>query len=314
MKTTSALFAALLLLALVSCNKKDETQDDPLYNTGKNRFTLTIDGTEREFYVHVPASYDGKTAFPVVFMLHGTSGNGEIFYNDSGWREIGEAEGIITVYPSSGRYCIIDPVDGQKTTTKWNTTPDAEWTFCAGETPLDDIRFLRAVIDDLNRRLEIDNKRIYLVGFSNGGAMAAKCSIEMSDLLAAVVESAGSFYLDSATYTPKRKLPVTFQIGNQDWGPGNDGPALPLSELDSLLNYADFKYYRISQAHLRNFGLDPNYTITGDTSSAVVAHYTSNSGLPDNVFQFIMVKDIKHSYPDFAAQSNWNWLKQFKLP
>ncbi|MEZ4893770.1 MAG: hypothetical protein R2778_12245 [Saprospiraceae bacterium] len=53
----------------------------------------------------------------------------------------------------------------------------------------------------------------YLVGFSNGGAMAAKCAVEMSDVLATVVESASSpFYLDSVTYTPKRKLPVTFQI------------------------------------------------------------------------------------------------------
>ncbi len=313
MKTLFPVLMAVCAVALLSCNKKEGTQD-ALYNTGKNRFTLTIDGTEREFYVHVPGGYDGKTAYPVVFMLHGTSGDGEKFYNESGWKEVGQAEGIITVYPSSGRYCIIDPVDGQKTTTKWNTPPDADFTFCAGEKPLDDIKFLRAVIDDLNRRMLIDNKRIYLVGFSNGGQMAAKCAIEMSDVLAAVVESAGSFYLDSVTYTPKRKLPVTFQIGNDDWGPGNEGPDLPLSEFDSLLKYPDFKYYRVSQAHIRNFGLDPNYTITGDTSTAVVARFVSNSGLSDNIFQFIMVKGIKHSYPDFAAESNWNWLKQFSLP
>jgi polyhydroxybutyrate depolymerase len=179
---------------------------------------------------------------------------------------------------------------------------------------LDDIKFLRSVVDDLNRRLKVDKKRIYLVGFSNGGQMAAKCAIEMSDILAAVVESAGSFSLESVTYTPKRKLPVTFQIGNDDWGPGNEGPDLPLSGLDSLLKRPDFKYYRISQAHIRHFNLDPNYTITGDTTSAVIAQYKSASGQPNNVFQFIMVKGVKHAYPNFAASVNWNWLKQYSLP
>jgi polyhydroxybutyrate depolymerase len=314
MQRVHSFLFCLALLTLIACNKKEHTPDPALYNLGKNRFTLNIDGAEREFYVHVPTSYNAQSDFPVVFMLHGTSGDGEKFYTESGWREVGEQEDILTVYPSSGRYCIVDPVDGPKTTTKWNTPPDAEFTFCAGETPLDDIKFLRAVVDEMNRRFEVDNKRIYLVGFSNGGQMAAKCAIEMSDVLAAVVQSAGSFFDESVTYTPRRKLPVTFQIGNDDWGPGNEGPDLPLSELDSLLNYPDFKYYRISQAHIRHFGLNPNYTITGDTTSAVIAHFESASGLSNNVFQFIMVKGIKHSYPDFAAAANWNWLKQFTLP
>jgi len=311
MKLLLPFLSVFILATLISCNKK---ADPALYEVGKNRFTLTIDGKEREFFVHVPDRYDASTPFPVVFMLHGTSGDGEKFYIESGWKEIGQTEGIITVYPSSGRYCIDDPNEGVKTTTKWNTRPDAEWTFCPSETPLDDIKFLRSVIDDLNRRFKLDNKRIYLVGFSNGGQMAAKCAVEMSDVLAAVVESAGSFYLDSVTYTPKRRLPVTFQIGNDDWGPGGEGPDLPLGELDSLLNHAGFKYDRIEEAHIRHFGLNPNYTITGDTSLAVIAHYTSNSGLSDNIFQFIMMKGIKHAYPSFAAQANWNWLKQFKLP
>jgi polyhydroxybutyrate depolymerase len=316
MKKSHIFLLLFALFTLIACNKNEDnpTPDPALYTLGKNRFTLNIDGVEREFYVHVPGNYTGKSAYPVVFMLHGTSGDGEKFYEGSGWKEVGEKEGILTVYPSSGRYCIIDPVDGVKTTTKWNTPPDAEFTFCAGQTPLNDIKFLRAVIDDLNRRLKVDSKRIYLVGFSNGGQMAAKCAIEMSDLLAAVVESAGSFALESVTYTPKRKLPVTYQVGNDDWGPGNEGPDLPLSGLDSLLKRPDFKYYRISQAHIRHFNLDPKYTISGDTSSAVVAQYKSASGQPNNVFQFIMVKGIKHAYPDFAASANWNWLKQYTLP
>ena len=310
----SLLVVASVCLVFLSCDKKKvECCDVIQYETGKNRFTLSVDGEEREFYVHVPTSYTGSSNFPVVFMLHGTSGDGEKFYDGSGWKELGESENILTVFPSSGRYCIIDPVDGQKTTTKWNITPDAEWVFCAGEKPKDDIKFLKAIIDDLKSRFMVDNKRIYLVGFSNGGQMAAKCCVEMSDQFAAIVQSAGSFYLDTV-YVPKRKLPITFQIGNEDWGPGNTGPVLPLSQFDTLLKAPNFRYFGISQRHIAHFGLNPNYTISGDTTTAAIAHYESATGQPNNIFNFVMMEGYAHVYPNIAATANWAWLKQFTLP
>lgn len=161
---------------------------------GKNRFLIQVDGDTREYFVHVPTNYDGTTNLPVVFMLHGTSGNGEKFYNESGWVEVGNDENIITVFPSSWRYCII--TDGvQKNTTKWNTLPDADWSLCTGQTARDDIKFLKRVITELKAKFAVDTTKIYLEGFSNGGQMAAKCTIEMSDIFAAIVENAGSFTL-----------------------------------------------------------------------------------------------------------------------
>jgi polyhydroxybutyrate depolymerase len=98
-----------LAIGIVSCSDKDDT--GPLYQVGKNRFTLTIGGDVREYFVHVPELYNEGNATPVVFMLHGTSGDGDRFYNISGWKEVGEAENILTVFPSSWQYCIIDDDD-----------------------------------------------------------------------------------------------------------------------------------------------------------------------------------------------------------
>ena len=174
--------------------------------TGKIRVTTVVDGVTREYFIHVPASYDGSKKVPLVFMLHGTSGDGETFYNAHGWTELADQEGFLAVFPSSGRYKIID--EGEyKTTTKWNTTPDAGYVFQPGEVGLDDIKFLRQVVYEMFDNYNIDTKRVYLNGFSNGGQMAAKCSVEMSDLLAAVAQNASSFFIDT-TYVPKRKLPV----------------------------------------------------------------------------------------------------------
>lgn len=306
------------------CKKEGSTNSTtpPGYVAGKNRFTTTVDGDIREYYVHVPAGYSAARATPVVFMLHGTGGDGEKFWQISGWKEVGETENILTVFPSSWRYCIID--DGvQKTTTKWNSQP-AEWTFCAGETPRDDVKFLTTIISELKAKFNVDSKRIYLVGFSNGGQMAAKCAIQMSDKFAAIVESGGTFYVDSA-FVPLRRMPITLQIGNEDYGPGNTGPAIPLSMLDTLLRTPGLppalaRFYKAANTHVRSFGLNPNFVISGDTNTVAVATYTSLTPNPLNIFRFALIKGLAHEYPNgrnhwmYGARENWDWMKNYTLP
>lgn len=292
--------------------------------SGKIRVTTEVDGVTREYFIHVPASYDGSQKVPLVFMLHGTSGDGETFYNAYGWTELADEEGFIAVFPSSGRYKISD--DGEnKTTTKWNTQPDADWTFQPGEMGYDDIKFLRKVVAEMLENYNIDPKRVYLNGFSNGGQMASKCAVEMSDLLAAVAANAGSFFIDT-TYFPKRKLPTLFQVGNKDYGPGNEGPEGSLALLDTLLKTPDVpwmngKHYRISQAFIRNFNLQSDFVIEGDTNTAVVATFQPNNPGPGTgyEFKFVFVKGLAHAYPNGnnhffdAPRIHWDWMKQYVL-
>lgn len=314
----------LVIFAFIlnACEMDQSDGDTEKIVYGKIRLTTKIDGDDREYFVHVPKAYTGKQAVPMVFMLHGTSGDGEEFYDRSGWKEVGESQNLITVFPSSGRYCFHTQGETNNTT-KWNTAPDAEWTFCSGQAPKDDIKFLSTIIDELSSKYKIDAKRIYLAGFSNGGQMAAKCSIELSDKLAAVVQSAGTFYLDTI-YTPKRKLPVLYQVGNEDYGPGNTGPAIPMNQFSYListpgLTFKDGKFNIIATDHIRNFELNPNFTISGDTTKASIATYKPLMATDKHEFQFVLIKGLKHAYPNGdnhpleAAELNWSWMKQFSL-
>lgn len=291
---------------------------------GRNRFTTVVDSAERVYWVHVPPSYDSAIATPVVFMLHGTGGNGEKFYNYSGWKELGEAEGFISVFPSSMLYWIIHPQDGLKRITKWNTIPDTDFTLAPGETGKDDIKFLRKIVVELKQKFNVDTTRIYMNGFSNGGQMASKCAAEMSDVFAAVVSNAGTFLLRDTTYTPVRKLPIMFQVGNVDYGPGNTGPVIPLMYFDSLLrspNELNGRFYYYAHNNIRHFGLDSNYTLVGDTGAAMVAAYHSlTPGDTLNIFRYVFVNGLAHSYPNGenhwfdAPTTHWAWLRQYRKP
>jgi polyhydroxybutyrate depolymerase len=288
------------------------------YIVGKNKFTTKVDGDTREYLVHVPEGYNSTTATKVVFMLHGTSQTGETMYEKSGWKEVGEDENILTIFPTSWKYCINELSGASRTTTKWNTPPDAEWTFCASEIPRDDIKFLKKIITELRSKFNIDTTKVYLVGFSNGGQMAAKCSIKMSDALAAVISNAATFYKDT-TYTPLRKLPVGFQVGNEDYGPGSTGPTRALNTFDSLLRTPGTDAYKIARLYIQNFGLDTTFVMTGSNATAKTATYAAPGSNPLNIFSFVLVKDLKHAYPNGdnhwmeAARLHWLWLRQFAI-
>jgi polyhydroxybutyrate depolymerase len=75
----------------------------------------------------------------------------------------------------------------------WNAT-DACCDF--GRIVVDDVSFLRAVIDDVKSKYPIDPKRVYLVSHSNGGFMSLRMACEASDVVTGVVSVAGAAWLD----------------------------------------------------------------------------------------------------------------------
>ena len=199
--TITAVFIISSFFALAQNKKEQRRASAP----GKHHFAIVVEDDIREYYVHIPQGYDSTVSMPVVLMLHGSGGDGEKFYNISGWVQQGEAENIITVFPSAFKYdCVIDDGIKKHNAEKW-TSYDLK--LCNNIKRRDDVKFLTKVIEAVGTKYTIDTGRIYMVGFSNGGEMAARCAIELSDKLAAVVACAGSIPPDT-TLGPSRILPV----------------------------------------------------------------------------------------------------------
>jgi len=97
-----------------------------------------------------------------------------------------QKRGIITVLPH-GSY---DPLLGHWF---WNAT-DA---CCDLEkSNPNDIGYLMAVIQDVESKYNIDDKRIFAFGHSNGGFMVNRLACDQADKIAAVVSLAGETYTD----------------------------------------------------------------------------------------------------------------------
>ena len=160
---------------------------------GQQRFDVkfNFDGAAREFIVVKPSGAVPTGGYPVVFMFHGSSGDGEQFYNTSKWKERGEIEKFITVFPTALKYCVLNFANNvPAVTTKWNNG-NLQEDKCPNVTQVfkDDVKFIRKMLDTIKLTFTVNPKKIFASGFSNGGAMVAKLAIEASDVFAAVANT-----------------------------------------------------------------------------------------------------------------------------
>lgn len=170
---------------------------------------LPISGVDQQFFVYVPSSYsEGQnTALPVLISLHGGADYAEANIEYTGFSAVAETEEFLAIYPQS-------PVDGDKGTTGW----DAESVEAVGER--DDIAFIEAIIDWAGVTYNADLKRVYSVGFSNGGRMSYHLACNVSAKITAVSAVVGSMGVTTyAGCNPTHPTAIMHIKGQDDYSP-----------------------------------------------------------------------------------------------
>jgi polyhydroxybutyrate depolymerase len=163
---------------------------------------LESGGLKRKYLVHVPSSYDHAQATPLVLALHGLSMNAPIMAWFTGLNKVADREGFIIVYPDG-----TGPIDILR---GWNA--GAFPGDSAKERP-DDVAFLKKVLDDAESILNVDTRRIYVAGMSNGAMMTHRFAAACPERIAAVAPVAGTMPEDCE---PKRPVPVLHFHGTAD--------------------------------------------------------------------------------------------------
>jgi polyhydroxybutyrate depolymerase len=159
--------------------------------------TLEVDGNARTYLVHLPPKFDGKKPAPVVLIFHGAWANAAIQAAFSGMSKKADIAGFVAVYPNG--------LGG--TFNAW-AKPSATGR------PADDVKFVSRLLDDLATFINVDAKRVYATGMSNGGMMCYRLAAELSDRIAAVAPVAGTLCIDKPS--PTRPVPVIHFHGTAD--------------------------------------------------------------------------------------------------
>lgn len=206
-----------------------QSQENNSLGTGDIEKSIIAGGITRTYIVHLPAGYSNEQSYPLVFVLHGGTGNARRAIRISQMSPKADREGFIVVYPNgTGKY--------KEKFLHWN---DGSQRSGQQENNTDDTAFFRQLIDQLKKDYPIDSKRIYATGISNGAMMAYRLGCELSDQLAAIAPIAGALNYDKTT--PSEPISVIIFHGTEDrFVPyeGGVGKAAKGTRTDASVAYA----------------------------------------------------------------------------
>ncbi len=208
----------LVVLAVSGCGTRAPVagQAPAQLPPGAHVIALRHGGLDRTYRVNIPTGTPIGARHAVVLAFHGGGGNAGQFQRTSGLPELGEREVFIAVFPDGiGRL-------GLHT---WNAGG-----CCGGamDRDIDDVGFVRTLLDDLARRAAVDPRRVYATGHSNGGMMTYRVAAELGDRIAAAIPVGGAMHLES--FRPVRPVPLLHIHSVDDPRAlyrGGEGPPFP---------------------------------------------------------------------------------------
>jgi polyhydroxybutyrate depolymerase len=150
------------------------------HGSGTSAETITTFDGQRSYRLHVPPSYTGSDAVPLVFDIHGATSNATAQEAYSGFSTKADVEGFIVVYPEGVATAAIPY-------THFNA-----WMF--GSPEPNDLGFIYTLLDSLELQLCIDPTRVFSTGISNGAMMSVRLACSLSSRIAAIAPVAGAYY------------------------------------------------------------------------------------------------------------------------
>lgn len=147
--------------------------------------TATTFGDDRPVSLHVPKSYACDKGAPLVIMLHGYTASGSLEELYLKITAESDKRGFLYAHP--------DGTKDKQSNQFWNAT-DACCNLYGSQ--IDDSAYLSKLIKDVQAAYNVDPKRIYLIGHSNGAFMSYRMACEHGDQIAAFASLAGAMYSD----------------------------------------------------------------------------------------------------------------------
>ncbi|MDZ3832186.1 MAG: PHB depolymerase family esterase [Sphingopyxis sp.] len=180
---------------------------------------IAIGTTGRSMLVHIPANARPGKPLALVFLLHGSGGNGAAMLERSGLAATADRYGFLVAAPDGGI-----PVDRGFV---WNI-PGVPTITGAIPTAADadDVAFLTGAIGWLADQGCADRRRVYATGLSGGGRMTSWLGCVAADRFAAIAPVVGlragnplasdPRRPDPATCRPTHAMPVLAFAGDKD--------------------------------------------------------------------------------------------------
>jgi polyhydroxybutyrate depolymerase len=298
------IWLSLLLAVLVLAGMEF---GDAVAQTGASSGTtidrsLSFDGTERTYRVHVPGVDAPTMRIPVLIVLHGGIGNGRQIERSSGFSELADRFGFVAVYPDGTGF-----VDMRYT---WNANN------CCGfahRQDVDDVGFISALIDELVTSDDVDPSRVFVTGFSNGAMMTFRLACELSGKIAAAAPYAGA--LNTDTCAAREPVPLLIMNGDADQNVPVAGGLSPNAGVAAQNDRVDRSTAYAVQTWVQIDGCS-NTPVAEDSNAGLVTTYSRCTN--GSAVEQVLIHGWDHRWPNTAhgspvdaAATIWAFVSQF---
>ncbi len=189
------------------------------YGDLQKSYRSAVDNTLQPYRLFVPASYDGKKAYPLIMLLHGMGGDESTMfdgYGNGAFEQLAEKHGYIVACPK-GR------------------EPASMYRGSAEQDVMD-------VLVDVRRAYKVDANRIYITGHSMGAYGTWSTAIDHPEVFAALATISGGG--DVTQVSKIAKIPQLVIHGDND-------PTVPVANSRSMVEAlkkdgAEVKYMEIA--------------------------------------------------------------------
>jgi polyhydroxybutyrate depolymerase len=173
-----------------------------------------VGGIERPVDVFVPGGAAADSPMPLLILLHGFTASGDAVEATFAMRAVAAERGFLYAAPDG-------TLDGEGRRF-WNAS-----AACCNDDgfPIDDSAYLRRVVDDIAARWNVDERRVFVMGQSNGGFMSYRMACDHADLLAGAISIAGTMDVDPTHCHPSDTVHILHVHGTADRTIGYHGGA-----------------------------------------------------------------------------------------
>ncbi len=253
---------------------------------GLNDISFRFKGAMRELYIVLPGDYNDSQEYPIVFFFHGLGGSREW-----GRQVLGN---LIQDNDFIG-------VSAQGIQNSWNAgsggVPSTE----------DDVGFVIEIIQKLLTTTNIDESRIYTMGYSNGGALSYRLARDTDKF--AAISSMSASHFEGLTIPPGASRTSVLHIHGEDdamvpynGGQSNSLPIVFESAMTTVTQWAAFN------------GLSIEPEIDRSEEKIIIYRFESENN-PYDVVLYTLEETTHHmiTHEFISSERCWEVLLEFFL-
>lgn len=224
----------------------------------------------RDIHVYAPSNLAPKS--PLLISCHGMDQDPNYQQSNTHWEAVADTAGFVVVYPRGGTGMSTWDISGDK---------DTKWVV--------------QIIEQMVKEYDIDQKRVYLSGFSMGGMFTYHAMSKIADKIAAFAPTSGTNVMGASK--AMRPVPIIHPHGTSD-------DVLQYSQVEGFIkNYRD-QFHCPSQAEVQN-----NYPNSENRATM----YTWGPCDEGVYIKHLKLEGRGHSPSKADVSDIWNFVKQYSL-